>query len=102
MEIKATKRKGLHRLAVSGEATVYGVSEAAETLRSALAGAERLQVDLSSVSEIDSAFIQLLLAAGRQADRDGKKMEIVGYGGFGEEAILVLSALQIQSSAASQ
>lgn len=99
MEIKSTKRKGLHRLAVSGEATVYGVSEAADALRSALAGADRLQVDLSSVSEIDSAFIQLLLAAGRQADRDEKKMEIVGYGGFGEEAMLVLSALHVEPSA---
>ncbi len=96
MEIKATKRKGIHRLAVHGEATIYGVSEAAEALRAALAGAERLQVDLAGTSEVDSPFIQLLLAARRQAARDGKSLEIVGYGGFGEEAMLVLSAVHVQ------
>lgn len=99
MEIKSTKRKGVYRLAVSGEATIYGVSEAADALRTALAGAENLQVDLGGASEVDSSFVQLILAARRQAEKDGKKVEIVGYGGFGEEAMLVLSALYVEPSA---
>jgi anti-anti-sigma factor len=53
-----------NRLAVRGELTIYHAAEAAQQLR----GYRDLLVDLSEVSEMDAAGLQLLLAARRDAN----------------------------------
>jgi anti-anti-sigma regulatory factor len=53
-----------HRIALSGEATVYHAADIRQTLIAAPAEhPSGLDIDLSAVTEIDSAGVQLLMAA---------------------------------------
>jgi anti-anti-sigma factor len=59
-------------LSIEGELTVFTVHALKERLLAALSQSSTLQIDLSGVSEVDGAGIQLLLAAKREAQqRDG-------------------------------
>jgi len=98
VKLKTLKRKGTCRIAVSGEATIYGVGEAMPVFRKALAESQRVEVDLSRVSEMDSAFCQLLLAARRQGEQDGTPVEIVAQSDVSEEMMIYLSALSPKRS----
>lgn len=78
MELKIVKNAGSHRISVHGEATIYHLAEIRETLNRELPVADRLEVDLSEITELDSAFCQILISAWLQGRRDGKPVEIVG------------------------
>ncbi|MBI4715814.1 MAG: STAS domain-containing protein [Nitrospirae bacterium] len=80
MDIEITQQEETHRVTVRGDATIYGVREAFETFRKALAESRRVEVDLSAVEEIDSAFCQLLVAVWRQGKEDGIPVEVARYG----------------------
>jgi anti-sigma B factor antagonist len=56
-------------LAVCGELTIYTVAEIKAALAEAMAGADELEVDLFGVTEVDSAGIQLMLIAKRNAGK---------------------------------
>jgi len=54
-----------HSFAIAGELTIYRVAELCESLKTALAGLADggdLEIDLSAVTEMDSAGAQLLMA----------------------------------------
>ena len=55
------------RLAITGELTIYTAAELRQQLLDALATGQEVDVDLSQVSEIDSAGMQLMVAAKREA-----------------------------------
>lgn len=55
------KHDGSARLTLSGEVTIYTVSTLKAELTTAIRGQRELEVDLSAVSEMDSAGLQLLL-----------------------------------------
>ncbi len=61
MTINAIEADGVLNVAVVGEMTIYNVSEQKNKLIEFLSSAIELQVDLSAVTEIDSAGLQLLL-----------------------------------------
>lgn len=52
-------------VAFAGSQTVANVEEACARLRSGIADAAEVEIDLSAVTEADLAFVQLLLAARR-------------------------------------
>jgi anti-sigma B factor antagonist len=57
--------------AIDGELTVFTVHALKDRLLAAMAHDKVLEIDLSGVSEIDGAGIQLLLAAHREAGQRG-------------------------------
>jgi len=63
---------------IGSDLTIYTVAEWKETLLSELEGSPALAIDLSDVSELDTAGLQLLLFTGREAQRtgiDGQRLE---------------------------
>ena len=83
---------------LEGECTVTSAAEIREVLLQALTGGRDLRVDLESVGDFDLTLLQLLWAAGREADHRGVRMAIlapesvravageVGFEGFGQAA----------------
>jgi len=65
-------------LSIEGELTVFTVHALKDRMMAALAQSSALQVDLSEVSEVDGAGIQLLLAAKREAQQRGGTLSLIG------------------------
>jgi anti-sigma B factor antagonist len=64
---------------VDGELTIYRAAELRAALQAALAGVvdgDELQVDLSGVTEMDCAGVQLLMAARKTARAAGRDVRI--------------------------
>jgi anti-anti-sigma factor len=59
-------------LAVEGELSIYRASELKAALLDAVASGDALELDLSKVTEMDSAGLQLVLLAAREAKAAGK------------------------------
>ncbi len=66
IEVKQQK-KGFIQLAIQDEMTIYTALEHKHSLTEHLKSAKELQIDLSGVSEIDSAGVQLLMFFKREA-----------------------------------
>lgn len=62
-----TPHHTVQRVDLAGEFTILAAAELRERLLAALAAADEIEVDLSRVSEIDSAGVQLMVAAKREA-----------------------------------
>lgn len=67
------------RLAIQAEMTIYQAMEQKQQLIAALEATDALELDLSQVGEIDTAGLQLLLLAKREAGRLGKRLSIVAH-----------------------
>jgi anti-sigma B factor antagonist len=68
-------------VALDGELTIYRAAELKATLLAALSGSDgALEIDLAGVTEIDSAGVQLLLAARRSAQAAQREFALVGHG----------------------
>ena len=68
-------------LRIEGELTIYRAAELAPALRAALAGVaagSALEIDLSGITEMDSAGVQLLMSAKRSADESGRALRMAG------------------------
>ncbi len=85
-----TMRDGQARvLRIDGEMTIYRALEVKELLLAALDGAGSLALDLSGVTELDTAGVQLLLAAEKSvalhiAERSpavSEALDVLGLGG---------------------
>jgi anti-anti-sigma factor len=59
----------LRRISIEGELTIHHAAEHKQRLLSALMGKAGLQLDLSAVSELDAAGLQVLLLVQREAER---------------------------------
>lgn len=69
----------LTSLALDGELTIYRAAEIRTGLLAALSDSpEGLEIDLAGVTEIDSAGVQLLMAACRDARTQGQTLRITG------------------------
>lgn len=68
-----------NRLAIAENLTIYTAHEQKEQLTKALEAADVLELDLSQVGEIDTAGLQLLIFAKREAARLEKKLTIVAH-----------------------
>ena len=68
-------------LRIEGELTIYRAAELAEAMKSSLAqvpAGGSFEVDLSGVTEMDSAGVQLLIAAKRSTDESGRVLRMAG------------------------
>jgi anti-sigma B factor antagonist len=68
-----------HLLAIEGELTIYRAAELCETLKTALAAADELEVNLAGVTEMDSAGVQLLMAAKKSAQASQRSLRLVSH-----------------------
>lgn len=64
-------------VAPEGELTIYTVASWKETLLAELERGPALCIDLRAVAELDTAGMQLLLLANREAQRTGKALALV-------------------------
>ncbi|WP_017529025.1 STAS domain-containing protein [Pseudomonas fluorescens] len=69
---------GAARVGIEGELTIYTVAELAAALLPRISTAPRLEVDLSEVTEIDGAGLQLLAVIRREAAVGGTPVSLVG------------------------
>ena len=85
-------------LRIDGELTIYRATELAAAVRTALADVrvgDTLELDLSGVTDMDSAGVQLLLAARRSAVESGRALRLAAPSAAVADvlAILHLTAL---------
>ena len=69
-------------LCLDGEVTIYRAAELRDTLLSTiskLAPGEALELDLAEVSEIDSAGVQLLMAARKTAQASSRELRLTRH-----------------------
>ena len=76
MSIGETSQEAAACLAVEGELTIYRAAELKPALLEAVHTHAVPALDLSAVTEFDSAGLQLLLVAHREAARLGKPLRI--------------------------
>lgn len=66
-------------LALTEDLTIYNAFAQKQTLLDALAVTGKLDLDLSQVSEMDTAGLQLLILLKKEAQRAGKQVSIVAH-----------------------
>lgn len=84
-------------LRIEGELTIYRAAELAGALKASLAqvpAGGQFELDLSGVTEMDSAGVQLLISARRSADETGRVLRLAGRSPAVAE---VLDTLQLAS-----
>jgi anti-sigma B factor antagonist len=90
-----TERSGpVTRLNVSGEMTIYCAQELKAELLQAVSESRELEINLAGVSELDTAGLQLLVLAKREAAKAGKALSLAGHSQPVRE---VLSLYRIES-----
>lgn len=73
--IDRQENNGVCGITVSGEMTIYSAAELKDKLLAAAAGADRVELDLSAITEFDSAGVQLLALLQRAAGEEGEDGE---------------------------
>src|SRR6266404_97787 len=70
---------GRCNVVVQGNMTIYEAAAAKPALLGALAEATEMEIDLSSVVEMDTAGLQLLILVKRESLRAGKPVRLTGH-----------------------
>ena len=79
MAITLETTSGRCRAIVRGNMTIYEAAADKPVLLDALAKPGDVEIDLSAVSEMDTAGLQLLILAERESLKAGKRLSIVGH-----------------------
>ena len=79
MTISIEASNGVCRARVAGEMTIYCAAEMKGELLSCIDRDTEVEIDLSEVSEMDTAGFQLLLLAKREAANAGKSLRLVAH-----------------------
>ena len=72
----ASSKSSANRLALDGPATVRTAAALQASLRDAIRQHNHIEIDCTGVTEADLTLIQLLLAARKSAERDGKQLTL--------------------------
>ena len=67
-------------LRLEGELTIFRVDELKAPILAALATPAPIEFDLSGITELDGAGLQLLILAKREAAQAGKTVRFIGHG----------------------
>jgi anti-sigma B factor antagonist len=81
--------KDISTFDINGEMTIYRATELKEALVGQINAGKPLEIDLSGVTEIDSAGVQLLMMAKHAAHAKQQKMKLVN------ESAMVLEVLEL-------
>lgn len=74
-----TASAGRRRVVVQGNMTIYEAAADKQALLGALADATEMELDLSSVVEMDTAGLQLLILVKRESLKSGKALRLTGH-----------------------
>lgn len=66
-------------LVIDGELTIYRAAELCELLKTALANDADLELNLAGVTELDSAGVQLLMAAKKSAMASQRSLRLIEH-----------------------
>ena len=102
----SSKKNSVYKLPIEGELTIYTAAELKGKLVEALAAAKPIEIDLARVDEIDSAGLQVLMLAKREAARIEQPLTLVNHShavmecldmcnltaAFGDQVILLAAA----------
>ena len=69
----------VNRIEIKGELSIFTAAVLRQQLLDALDGETDVEVDLSAVSEMDSAGMQLMVAAKREAGVRNKSLRFTGH-----------------------
>ena len=75
----ATGAAGVTRIAIDGELTIYRAADLKVTVLEALRKAPVLEVDLSGVTEVDTAGLQVLMLAKNTAAADKRELRLLNH-----------------------
>ena len=95
---RASKKKGAEApvadesVRLEGDLTIYTAAQLKEQVLAELGTREQLTLDLSAVGELDTAGLQVLLLAEREARAAGKKLTIAQASGCVTEALKLANA----------
>lgn len=79
MQIDIEKQNGACILHLSGDLVFGHAREFKRTLADALRGCRDVEINLSQVSDVDTAGLQVLIAAKREARARNKKLALVEH-----------------------
>ncbi|BCM26186.1 STAS domain-containing protein [Methyloradius palustris] len=79
MAINIVMKKDLCQLAVDGEMTIFVAQELKAALEEPLAKAREIEFDLSQITEIDSAGLQIMLMAKIESITRGTQLRFTGH-----------------------
>lgn len=82
-------KKAPHKMRPVGELTIYTASDTKTQLVEALAKHREIEIDLSQVSEIDTAGMQLLILAKKEAARNHLQVR------FSDHSPAVIDAMEL-------
>ena len=74
-------------LNLEGELTIYNANDTKRRLMASLDSTTSLDVDLSAVTDLDSAGLQLLVLAWREAGKSGKTLRYINASPAVEELL---------------
>ena len=98
MNIVCEPKKGFSIVSLNGELTIYHVQEALKSLESICAdGVKALRLNLSGITEIDTAGVQLLLFLHRKFNR--AKVSIQVSNDVVDEVLVLLQLSSIRAQA---
>ena len=73
------KKSTATRIGIEGELNIFSATALRQRLLDTISSSKEIEVDLSQVSEIDSAGVQLMVAAKREATARSKPLSFTGY-----------------------
>ena len=73
------KKTAVTRIGIEGEFNIFTAVTVQQRLLDAIVAGPEVEVDLSQVNEIDSAGIQLMIAAKREAVARNKPLRFIGH-----------------------
>ena len=73
------RKPSLQRIAIAGEFGIFTAAAIRADLLTALDHAKEVEVDLTQVTELDSAGVQLMVAAKREAAALNKNLHFSGH-----------------------
>lgn len=79
MNINISNENGICHIGMNGKMTINSAAQIKENLFSAIASGNEIELNLNQVSEIDTAGLQLLALAKREAANMNKPLHIVAH-----------------------
>ncbi|CAH1195743.1 Anti-sigma factor antagonist [Candidatus Nitrotoga sp. BS] len=79
MPISSRNNNGQSLLHIEGDMTIYTAADMKDELMNHIAQPCDREIDLSEVSEMDSAGLQILILAKRDSERHGTSLRLTGH-----------------------
>ena len=70
---------GVTRIAIDGEMTIYRAADLKVTVLEALRKTRALEIDLSGITELDTAGLQVLMLAKQTANADQRELRLLRH-----------------------